>query len=253
MDEAIAVEDPEPGPATKPGLSDARVVRSDLARSSQRLPPLLSVIAGAVEVIAYITLGPLFTAHVTGNLVVIAALLAGGGSPNAAQALAVPVFIGALIAVWLIAEATGRRGPGLIRPLLVVQFLLLTIVLILNVIFDVAANPNGPIASIAAMVAVGAMADQFALLRLAIPGAPSTAVMTGNLTNAVLSLFDLFSRGRPLMVPDNDRLKRAAFLVIGFLGGCIVGALAVSWLGAWSWSIPVALAGVTAAVRWDPQ
>ena len=46
----------------------------DVARLETRLPTLLSVIAGMVDVIGFLSLG-LFTAHVTGNLVVIAALL----------------------------------------------------------------------------------------------------------------------------------------------------------------------------------
>ncbi len=74
----------------------------------ERLPTLLSVIAGSVDVIGYLSLG-LFTAHVTGNLVVIAALLVRGGPPNLTQILAVPVFIAAVAAVWLIAEAADRR------------------------------------------------------------------------------------------------------------------------------------------------
>jgi len=50
----------------------------------ETLPTLLSVIAGSVDVIGYLSLG-LFTAHVTGNLVVIAALLVRGGPPNLTQ------------------------------------------------------------------------------------------------------------------------------------------------------------------------
>ncbi len=45
-----------------------------------------------VDVIGYLSLGKLFTAHVTGSLAVIAALLVRGGPPNLAQVLAVPVF-----------------------------------------------------------------------------------------------------------------------------------------------------------------
>src|SRR6266481_2856643 len=173
----------------------------DLLRFEKRLPPLLSVIAGMVDVIGFLSLG-LFTAHVTGNLVVIAALLVRGGPPNMAQILAVPVFMAAVAAVWLIAKASDRRGPALARPLLLFQFLLLICLLTFSVIYDPAANPRGLMAGVAAMIAVSAMACQFALLRLAMPVAPSTAVMTGNLTNTVLSLLDTVSRTQPLMAGD---------------------------------------------------
>lgn len=214
-----------------------------------RLPPLLSTIAGMVDVMGYLSLGKLFTAHVTGNLVVIAALLVRGGPPNTAQILAVPVFIVAVAAIWLIARESDRRGPALVRPLLLVQFLLLACVLIFSVINDPAANPHGFMAGAVAMVAVSAMACQFALLRLALPVAPSTAVMTGNLTNAVLSLLDTLSRNQPLLEGAKERLKKTLHLVVGFFAGCIAGAAAVSWLGDWAWSLPVVLAATAVALR----
>src|SRR5271168_4916083 len=136
------------------------------AAQLQWLPPMLSAIAGMVDVIGFLSFG-MFTAHVTGNLVVIAALLVRGGPLKMAPTLAVPVFMIAVAAVWLIAQASQRRGPALIRPLLVVQFLLLAAVLTFSVNKDPSANRNG---LIAAMIAVSAMACQFALLRLAVPG-----------------------------------------------------------------------------------
>jgi uncharacterized membrane protein YoaK (UPF0700 family) len=207
-----------------------------------------------VDVIGFVSL-KLFTAHVTGNLVVISALVVRGGPPNLAEILAVPVFIVAVAAVWLIAKASDRHGPALARPLLLLHFLLLGVVLICSVIYYPAANPRGVAAGITAMIAVSAMACQFALLRLALPVAPSTAVMTGNLTNAVLSLLDTLSRSDPLMEASRDReasedrLKKTLQLVVGFCAGCIVGAAAVSRIGAWAWSLPVVLAGV-AVVLW---
>ena len=214
----------------------------DMARILRWLPLLLSAVAGTVDVIGFLSL-KLFTAHVTGNLVVIAALLVRGGPPNVNQILAVPVFILAVGCVWLIAKALNRRGAALARPLLLIQFLLLTCVLIFSVAFDIAAHPYGLIPSIAGMIAVSAMACQFSLLRLAVPGAPSTAVMTGNLTKTVLSLLDTLSQ-RPVVKDAKDQLKKTLQLIVPFLSGCLVGAAALSWLGDWAWSLPVVLAGM---------
>jgi uncharacterized membrane protein YoaK (UPF0700 family) len=195
-----------------------------------------------VDLTGFLTLGNLFTAHITGNLVVIGALVVRRGRINPPQILAIPVFILAVAAVWLLARASGRRGPGLLRPLLVVQFLLLTCVLIFSVITKPSANPHGLMAAIAAMMAVSAMACQFALLRLALPVAPSTAVMTGNLTNAVLSLLDTMSRSEPAKAGDAAPLTSSLHLLVGFFGGCVVAAAAVTYLGDWAWSFPVVLA-----------
>jgi uncharacterized membrane protein YoaK (UPF0700 family) len=208
---------------------------------------LLSVVAGTVDVIGLLNF-KLFTAHVTGNIVVIAALLVRGGPPNVAQILAVPAFIVAVAGVWLIARASNRRGPALARPLLLIQFLLLCCILIFSVIYDPAANPQGRKAIITALMAVSAMACQFALLRLAVPGAPSTAVMTGNLTNAVLSLLDTLARTRPLREGATERLNKTLKLLAGFFAGCVVGAAAVSLLGKWAWSLPVVLAAAAVQI-----
>ena len=223
-------------------------VPSELAQLEKRLPALLSAIAGMADVIGFLTLG-LFTAHITGNLVVIAALLVRGGPPNMSQVLAVPIFAAAVTAVWGIAKALKRSGKALARPLLLIQFLLLVCVLALSVFFNPAANRHGLMAIIVAMIAVAAMACQFSLLRLALPGTPSTSVMTGNLTNTVLSLLDTVSPSNPLEDGARARLNKTLKVVVGFLAGCIAGAAAVTILGAWAWSVPVVLAGLVVIWR----
>lgn len=231
--------------------SDAIPVRSHssgdalaLSRLEDRISPLLSVIAGMVDLTGFFTLGNIFTAHVTGNLVVVAALVVRGGPVNLAQVIAIPVFILAVAAMWLVARASGRRGCSLARLLLVIQFLLLAVVMVLSVITKPSTSPHGLIAGIAAMIAVSAMACQFALFRLAMPRAVSTSVMTGNLTNTVLSLMDASSPGHELLPVDSGRLKRSVYLLVGFLAGCVVAAAAISVLGDWAWSLPVALAAL---------
>ena len=222
--------------------------KADLERWEKRLGPLLSVIAGMVDLTGFFTLGNIFTAHITGNLVGVSAALVRGGPVNRAQALAIPVFILAVAALWLIASSSKQHGLPLARLFLWVQVTLLAAVFLFSVITKPSASPHGLMAGIAVMIAVSAMACQFVLFRLALPGAISTAVMTGNLTNSVLSLMDTLSPGRELMPVDTGRLKRSLNLLFGFLLGCLVAAAAVSVLKDWAWSLPAALAGF--AVVW---
>jgi len=86
---------------------------SALSRLEDRISPLLSVIAGMVDLTGFFTLGNIFTAHVTGNLVVLAALAVRGGPVNWALVIAIPVFILAVAAVWFVARASGRHGCSL--------------------------------------------------------------------------------------------------------------------------------------------
>src|SRR5262247_3068690 len=94
-----------------------------MTRRKAWLVVLLSATAGAVDVIGFQQLG-LFTAHITGNVVVVAAELVSGGPPRRLQILAIPVFVVAVAATWAIARVLGHRGAELVRLLLVVQCLL---------------------------------------------------------------------------------------------------------------------------------
>lgn len=207
------------------------------------LPALLSVIAGMVDMIGFLSLGT-FTAHVTGDIVVIGALIVRHDRVRPAQILAVPVFMLAVAATWMIARALRRQGSSLMRPLLTTQFLLITCVLIFSAVTKPSANPDGVSATIAALIAVTAMGCQFALLRLTMPVAPSTAVMTGNLTNTVLALVDLGSRTGPLALKDRSRITGPLRLLVGFFMGCVLATVAIPYLGDWAWSLPAGLAAV---------
>jgi uncharacterized membrane protein YoaK (UPF0700 family) len=218
--------------------------------STMWLPTLLSVIAGMVDVIGFLSLG-LFTAHVTGNIVIIAALLVHHDPVNPDQILAVPVFILAVAGTWLIAKVSGKRGSGLKRPLLLIQFLLITGLLAFSIVTKPSTNRHGLFATTAAMIAVSAMGCQFALLRLTLAVAPSTAVMTGNLTSAVLALVDSSSRTSPLMESNSNRLRGALPLLVGFFVGCVLATAAFIYWGDWAWSLPAALAGAAVALQWD--
>src|SRR5438309_11780551 len=87
------------------------------------LPIVLSATAGAVDVIAFLALGGLFTAHITGNLVVLAAHYITGRFGEIAPLLSVPMFMVVLGIVTL----TFVRKPIWVarRALLVLQAVML--------------------------------------------------------------------------------------------------------------------------------
>jgi hypothetical protein len=62
-------------------------------------------------------------------------------------------------------------------------------------------------------------------------------------------MLDTLPRTQPLMAGDTERLRGSLHLLVGFFGGCVVAAAAVSSLGEWAWSFPVALAGVAVTLR----
>jgi len=226
--------------AAKPGDEAA------LIRMARQLPPTLSVIAGMVDLTGFFLLGHIFTAHVTGNLVIASAVAVQGGLTNPVQILAIPVFIVALALVWLITRITGLKGAALVRLLMMVQFLLLASVQVFCVIAAPLSNPHTLLAKVAALTAVSAMACQYAMLRLALPKAISTAVMTGNLTTTVLGVMDTLSCGHPLMSTDDIRLKQSLCLLLGFLLGCVIAAIAILTIGHWAWLLPTTLAAIVA-------
>src|SRR5437016_8835998 len=97
----------------------------DSSLGTKLLPTVLSVIAGSADVISCLGLGGLFTAHITGNLVILAAHLATGGAASVALLLSVPVFILALGLTRLLAAGLEAAGLASLEPLLLLQFLLL--------------------------------------------------------------------------------------------------------------------------------
>jgi uncharacterized membrane protein YoaK (UPF0700 family) len=220
--------------------------RFPLVRVGGLLPAVLSTTAGAMDVIGFLALGGLFTAHITGNLVVVAAHYVTGGFSEIGPILAVPVFIAVLGAVTLASGAVEKAGYGSRRALLVLQAALLAGCLGLGVGFGPFPDADRPMAVFVGMLGVAAMATQNALVKLALPGAPSTAVMTTNTTQLTIDLATLAGgRGQPDDFANARRRASVTFpCVVGFLGGCAAGAVLDVHFGLWALALPVALAAL---------
>jgi uncharacterized membrane protein YoaK (UPF0700 family) len=216
------------------------------------LPVVLSVAAGCTDVIGFLGLNGLFTAHITGNLVVLAAQIAGGVEGQIAKILSVPVFIGMVSLTVLLARGLESIGLTSLRPLLLLHFLLLAGFLGLSVAAGPHLNPNATIAIFAAMLGVSAMAVQNALVQVSLKGAPATAVMTSNVTRFARDVGELLLGSDPAEVNQaRNGVARTLPVIIGFAIGCGLGAACEVAFGMWSLALPTGVALIALALGCD--
>ncbi|MCU1407367.1 MAG: hypothetical protein JWQ43_3670 [Glaciihabitans sp.] len=206
-----------------------------------RLPALLSLLAGITDVTSWILLGGLFTAHVTGNLVLIAADVVSGTPPHLAAVLALPLFIVTTVLATGVARRLDGQTGRMRQVLLGTQAILLVVAGGLSFTGHASADPQGGLALAIGLCAVAAMATQNAYLHLVSPKAPSTAVMTGNLVVATIAAFDLVT-SRGTSATALAHWKDTWPLLAGFIGGCLVGACASTLFGDHAALVPAVLA-----------
>jgi uncharacterized membrane protein YoaK (UPF0700 family) len=205
------------------------------------LPVALSMIAGSTDVISFLGLNGLFTAHITGNLILIAAHIVTGNPVGLAHLLSVPVFILVLGLTRLLATGLEAAGLASLRPLLLLQFLLLAGFL------GLAVDPNGAPdvvkASFAGMLGVSAMAVQNALVQISLKGVPSTAVMTTNITRFMMDVGDVLLGKNPVQAAEARRRAEQTWpAIVGFTIGAGLGAAYFAAAGLRSLALPTSLA-----------
>jgi len=223
------------------GWASAPSVDSSLGL--KMLPTVLSLVAGSVDSISFLGLGGLFTAHITGNLVILAAHIVNGGNAPLAPILSVPVFIAVLGLTRLLASWLEAIGLASLRPLLTLQLLLLACFLALCAAAGPGIDPNAPNAIVAGMLGVAAMAVQNALAQISLRGAPATAVMTTNITRFVMDVGTvLLGRNPKEIAGARNRAKHAWPAIVGFAAGCGLGAVCEAAFGLQSLELPVGFA-----------
>jgi uncharacterized membrane protein YoaK (UPF0700 family) len=211
--------------------------------ATKTLPTLLSLIAGSADVISFLGFGGLFTAHITGNLVILAAHVVTGDPARLAPMLSVPVFTVVLALTRLLAGGLEAIGVASLRPLLFVQFLLLGGFLVLSVAVGPRIDPNAAKAILAGMLGVSAMAVQNALVEISLKGAPATSVMTTDITRFMIDVSAmLFGRDPHNVGQARSRAHHTWPVIVGFVVGCGLGALCQAAIGMWSLALPSALA-----------
>lgn len=187
------------------------------------VPVALSLIAGVTDVTSWLLLGGFFSAHVTGNLVVVGADIVTGARPDLVAVLAIPVFIVTTAVATAVARRIGAHRPVVTTVLLGAQAVFLLAAGALSFTTHASAHPTTGMAVVIGICAVCAMASQNAYLHIVPPKALSTAVMTGNLVAATVAATDIV-RSRGGSSDARARWTESWPLLAGFMVGCIVGA-----------------------------
>ena len=214
------------------------------------LPFLLGMIAGSVDVIGFLGLG-LFTAHITGNLVILAAHIVARSEASPALLISVPVFVVGLALTSIFARALERAGASPLRAFLWLQLMLLSAFLAICVAAGPGVSANAPSMVVAGMFGVAAMAVQNALVRIGLKRAPATAVMTTNITLLTVDVSDILSGQQAARVAKaRERAKHTWPAVAGFLLGCALGAWCAATFGLRSLVLPVGFALLAIALGW---
>jgi uncharacterized membrane protein YoaK (UPF0700 family) len=212
---------------------------------------VLSLVVGNMDVISFLGLGGLFTAHITGNLVILAAHLATGETAQVAPMLSVPVFMAALFLGRLAAGALEKVGIDSLRPLLALQFLLLAGCLAICFALGPRFDPNGQTATFAGMIAVCALGVQSALVQVSLHGVPTTAVLTTNIARFTTDMGTiLLGQARPERQAARRRASNIWPAILGFVAGCSTGALCEVRFGLIAVALPTGLALIALLMAW---
>jgi uncharacterized membrane protein YoaK (UPF0700 family) len=203
----------------------------------------MAAIAGFVDVFCFVNYSRLFTAHITGNIVIAITEMIHHTPGITIKLIALPVFsLVAMGLVWII-EHLGRT-----RSLLAVFLMLEAIFLALFMIAGKKMASCFNEASIpyigTGMFAVAAMAIHNTLLSTFMYSLPPCTVMTGNfckfLVDIVSSLYGKTST-YPLesSTTSNKGIRRYGNVLLAFCIGGFLAALGTITIGFWSISVPI--------------
>ena len=199
----------------------------------------LGFTAGYVDTVGFVALFGLFTAHVTGNFILIGSELAQPMHGVLIKFLAFPAFIGGVAAARLLALQMQRRERSPRASLLVLQCVLLAACMLCGWRAQPIVDASAPWVLATGMLGAAAMGVQNAAARLAFSDLAPTTVMTGNVTQIVIDLVD-FVRGA---ADDGLRQRIAKFVcpALAFAGGAICGASFFQIASLWALALPLVI------------
>ncbi|MBB3214218.1 uncharacterized membrane protein YoaK (UPF0700 family) [Herbaspirillum sp. Sphag1AN] len=183
----------------------------------------LSFLAGYVDTLGFVALFGLFTAHVTGNFILIGSALANASSASIlSKFLAFPAFIaGVAVARFLVLRAEQRQRRALPQVLLM-QFALLAGFMAMGLLATPIPSQGNDLSLAAGLFGAAAMGVHSATGKLLLAHLAPTSMMTGNVTQIVIDLIDLALGNRDTAV--TERCIKFFWTILAFGVGGILAA-----------------------------
>ena len=197
----------------------------------------LGFVAGYVDTVGFVALFGLFTAHVTGNFVLIGAALAHSSGEVKLKLLVFPAFIVSVALTRLVVLWLERRNRPALRPLLLLQLILLGCFAVAGWRALPLTDSDSQLAVLAGLLGAAAMGVQNAAARLVLGNLAPTTVMTGNVTQLVIDAVDLLRGAGD--AATRQRIGKFIGPIVSFSIGAMGGGLGYIYLGFAALALPM--------------
>lgn len=199
----------------------------------------MGFLGGYVDTLGFIALFGLFTAHVTGNFVLLAVSAADPNqTPSLLKLLAFPAFILGVAASRLLVVRCERRGTSAVKPSYLLQLVLLLGFMVCGMLAE-PVNRVGALAMAAGLLGAAAMGAHSAASKLLLTHLAPTSMMTGNVTQLVIDTVDRLRGAAD--AATKARCAKFFWPVLAFALGCVAAAFAFRAFGFVALVVPAAI------------
>jgi uncharacterized membrane protein YoaK (UPF0700 family) len=239
-----------------PAAAAARSVRHPLSRALLTL----TITTGVVDAVSYLGLGHVFTANMTGNVVLLGFGIAGtGGLPVVAPLVSLIAFVAGSATGSVLSSRIGERSPVPLAAPIAVEVMLVGVAAVLAAAIDVrTGRVSGD--AIIAVLAFAMGVRNAAVRRIGVPDLTTTVLtMTITALAAETPLAVATGTSTGTSAARRSATVRRSAAVLTMLGGAVAGALLLKtsiWLAltaAAALSLLTLISYVRAQATTDPE
>ncbi|EOA04865.1 MULTISPECIES: YoaK family protein [Herbaspirillum] len=208
----------------------------------------LAFLAAYVDTLGFIALFGLFTAHVTGNFILIGSALADTSQMSILlKFLAFPAFIIGVAVGRLLIAAIQRRNGRALGWSLVLQLVLLIGFMVCGMAAAPVQSPTAGWVMASGLLGTASMGVHSAISRLLLAHLAPTSLMTGNVTQVVIDVVDMLRGASD--AGTTERCIKFVWPVLSFGVGAIAAAFAYHAIGFAALVVPVLI--LVALIGWE--